>query len=273
MRDATGISMCIAVIDWSIPWSMKGASRLVEWDEVYESLATRLPQSGHLGVVVSPYLTVEEAYLLCRLARQFDPQALLAVGPIPVVGQDETFANGFTIRAEKCPNRRGVEAVVSRLGGQLVSFDQLLESLDQYDLGALWCTAGYPQEWLDEATAERLAEVPLLIVQDLFTSPLWERATFGLPGVAFAERSGSYVNCQDRLQSFEWAVRPPSSSMVEGQVFWRLLGRSGLYQPRDVLQDVAHEIGYFAAALGKIPDVGVDLKVNQLAGQQVGATA
>ncbi len=46
------------------------------------------------------------------MSRQFDPQAVLALGPVPVVGKDETFTNGFTIRAEKCPNRRGVEEVV-----------------------------------------------------------------------------------------------------------------------------------------------------------------
>jgi hypothetical protein len=32
-----------------------------------------------------------------------------------------------------------------------------------------------------------------------------------------------------------------------------------------VLDDVAREIGYFAPAVGPIPETGVDLKVNQLA--------
>jgi NADH-quinone oxidoreductase subunit G len=245
----------------------------VEWDEVFANLVADLQQAGRLGVVVSPQLTVEEAYLLCRLAKQIDPQALLAVGPIPVVGQDESFPAGFTIRAEKCPNRRGVEAVVSRMGGGLRSFTELLDDLDGAGLGALWCTGGYPDDWIDEATAERMAQVPLLVVQDLFPSPLWQRASYGLPGVTFGERAGSFVNCQDRLQSFDWAIRPPAGSMIEGHVYWRLLGRGGLYPPRQVLQEVAREIGYFSAAIGTVPDVGVDLKVNQLADQEVGATS
>ncbi len=56
----------------------------------------------------------------------------------------------------------------------------------------------------------------LLIVQDLFDSPLWRRATYQLPGASFAERAGSYVNFNDRLQSFDWAIRPPAGVWVEG---------------------------------------------------------
>jgi predicted molibdopterin-dependent oxidoreductase YjgC len=104
-----------------------------------------------------------------------------------------------------------------------------------------------------------------LIVQDLFDSPLLRRAHYQLPGAAFAERDGSYVNHADRLQSFGWAVRPPAGVLPEGQLYWRLLRRSGLYPARRVLDEVAHEILYFRAAAGSIPDSGVDLKINLLA--------
>jgi NADH-quinone oxidoreductase subunit G len=246
--------------------------RDVDWDQVYQSLLPDIQRAGRLGVIVSPELTVEEAYLLCTLAQQIDPDALIGVGPIPVVGNDETFPNGFTIRAEKCPNRRGVEAIVSRMGGALRTFDQFLAELPTSGLGALWCTASYPEPWIDAATADRLAAVPLIVLQDLFDSPLWQRATYALPSVGFGERSGSFVNYQDRLQSFEWAIRPPAGSMVDGQVYWRLLERPGLYTPGDALQELAREIAYFSAALGTIPETGVDLKVNQLAAAAVGAT-
>jgi NADH-quinone oxidoreductase subunit G len=247
--------------------------KAVEWDEVYATLPGRIESSGRLAVVVSPMLTTEEAFLLCKLARQLDPTALLTVGPIPVRGEDEHFPTGFAIRAEKCPNRRGVEAIVSRLGGQLLRFDELVEQFDDLSLGALWVTAGYPLPWIDQRTADRLAAVPLLIVQDLLPSPLWNRAGFGLPGAAYPERAGSFVNCQDRLQAIDWAIRPPAGSMVEGQVYWRLLGRSGLYDSAQVLQELARELVYFSAAVGPIPEVGVDLMVNRLATEPAGVTA
>ena len=76
----------------------------------------------------------------------------------------------------------------------------------------------------------------------------------------------SYVNHADRLQSFKWAIRAPGGVKVEGALFWQLLGTVGLYNARKVLDEVAGEIGYFNVAAQPVPDVGVDLKVNQLAG-------
>jgi NADH-quinone oxidoreductase subunit G len=93
-----------------------------------------------------------------------------------------------------------------------------------------------------------------------------DAASWQLPAAAFAERDGSYVNHADRLQSFEWAVRAPAGVKVEGHLYWQLAGRTGLFRSRAVLDDVARSIGYFSAATGAIPDVGLDLKVNQLAG-------
>ena len=58
---------------------------------------------------------------------------MLALGPVPVRGEDQTFKpdqtkgrtgdtsfvvpRPFTIHAEKCPNRRGVEAILEHFQG------------------------------------------------------------------------------------------------------------------------------------------------------------
>jgi NADH-quinone oxidoreductase subunit G len=208
---------------------------------------------------------VEEAYLLAEYLRSIDPQALLAVGPVPCVGADETFPGSFTIHAEKCPNRRGVEAIVAGLGREFVDWDAFLERIESAPPGAVWVTGGYPAEWHDDPAAQRLADVGLLVVQDCFESPLWQRAAFQLPGGVFAEREGSYVNHADRLQSFDWAIRPPAGVSVEGALYWRLLQRRGLYCSQEVLREVATRLVYFSAAAEGVPPSGIDLKVNQLA--------
>jgi NADH-quinone oxidoreductase subunit G len=244
----------------------------IEWPDVPRELEWRLravaggESGGRLAAVISPYQTVEEAYLLCKLAREIDPLAVLAVGPVPVVGEDEQFKNGFLIHAEKCPNRKGVEAVVAHFGDGVKSWDELLADLDRGGIAAVWVAAGYRLPWIDEATAARFDGVELLIVQDLFDSPLWGRAMFQLPGGGYAERSGSYVNFQDRLQFFKWAVRPPAGAKVEGHLYWQMLGMRGLYNARQVLDEVAAEIPYFAPAMDPVPATGVELKANQLAG-------
>jgi len=237
----------------------------VEWTQLPAQLKTSLEDASRIAVILSPHLTVEEAYLLATYARQIDPEAVLALGPVPVQGEDESFPNGFTIRAEKCPNRIGVSAIVSQLGGTFLNWEDFLTRLGQGDIDAAWVTGGYKSAWIDEATAARFASLKTLIVQDLLGSPLWDRATYQVPGASFAEREGSYVNHADRLQSVPWAVRPPAGVMVEGQLYWRLLEKKGLYNARQVLTDLSRELVYFSAAGKDIPEHGVDLKSNQLA--------
>jgi NADH-quinone oxidoreductase subunit G len=232
----------------------------VEWSTVLDELPDRLAQAGHLAAVLSPHLTVEEAYLLAKLVRRIDPQAVLALGPVPEIGRDERFPNGFTIHAEKCPNRRGVMEIVRHFMKRELTFEELASQLSAERIRAVWITGGYTQDWIDEATAAQLEGLEMLVVQDLFDSPLWRRATHQLPGAAFAEREGSYVNCQGRLQSVSWAVRPPAGTRVEGTVYWRLLNMPGLYRPRQILDEIAALIPFFANAAASVPEMGIPLK-------------
>ncbi|HZZ30068.1 MAG TPA: 2Fe-2S iron-sulfur cluster-binding protein [Pirellulales bacterium] len=258
----------------------------VDWSQLPRELAAVLEKvcsGGRLAAVVSPHLTVEEAYLLCKLARSIDSQAVLALGPIVAVGEDESFPGKFTIHAEKCPNRKGVEEMLAHFcDGKIKSFDELLEDLSaqhphpsplpegEMQIKAAWVSGGYSQgNWCDENAAAPFAALDLLVVQDMFESPLWKVATYQLPGAGFAERAGSYVNFAHRLQSFTWAIRPPAGVWVEGQLYWQMLGMRGLYNPRKVLGEVAAEMIAFSAAADEIPLVGIDLRVNQLAGATV----
>jgi NADH-quinone oxidoreductase subunit G len=239
----------------------------LDWTGIVEELRRRLAEAGRLAAVLSPYLTVEEAYLLAKLVRQIDAKAELILGPVPKVGDDERFPSGFTIAAEKCPNRRGVEMIVRHFTGKLTEFAPWSGELAaNREVRGVWVSGGYKAgDWIDDATAARFQEVPLLVVQDLFDSPLSRRATYELGGAAYPEREGSYVNRHDRLQSFAWAIRPPSGVRTEGSLYWDLLGLKGLYHARTVLSEIAAEILYFNAAGREIPEVGLDLKVNLLA--------
>lgn len=237
----------------------EGRHAAVDWSRVAADLPAELRQAGRLGALVSPHLTVEEAYLLATWLRSLDPQAVLALGPVPVVGEDEHFPKGFTIRAEKCPNRRGVEEVLRHVTGDALSTDDLLGEIAAGRLQAAWISGGYWQEWIDDAAAGEFARLRLLVVQDLFESPLWHRAHWRLPGASFAEREGSYVNALDRLQSASWAIRPPTGVRTEGSLCWQWLGRQGMYRARTVLEELARAARYFAPALSGVPETGVAL--------------
>ncbi|MGE3778745.1 MAG: hypothetical protein AB7F89_16295, partial [Pirellulaceae bacterium] len=170
----------------------------------------------------------------------------------------------FTIHAEKCPNRRGVEEVVRHFMGDVVGWQDWLKRVPSESFDAVWITGGYPEAWPEEQAASVLGDVPLRIVQDCFDSTLWQLATWRLPGATFAEREGSFVNQGQWLQSFPWAIRSPAGATVEGHVYWRLLQRPGLYQARQVLAELAAEIPFFQAAAAGVPDHGVQLAAAEL---------
>ncbi len=248
------------------PWRRDGQTKTpVEWSTLVEDLPDRLRRAGRLAAVLSPFLSVEEAYMLGKVARRLDPRAMLAMGPIPTAGSDERFPNGFTIAAEKCPNRRGVEEVLAHFMRRIVSFDELLAELERGAIRGVWVSGGYQADWIDEPTARRFQGLETLVVQDLFPSPLAEAADYVLPGAAFAERAGSYVNRRDHLQSMRASIRPPSGVRSEASLLWELLARPGLYNARTMLSEAAAEILYFQVAGGPIPETGIPLKLNQLA--------
>ena len=245
-----------------------GKPTAIEWNHLPAQLEKELASAGHLAAVLSPHLTVEEAYLLATYIRRFDANAIIALGPIPMEGEDEKFKNGFTIRAEKCPNRRGMQLVAAGFanGHGVLNWNEFLARVESdTSIQGVWLSGGYKTDWNNAEVVAKFANVKTVIVHDCFASPLWERATIQLPGPTFAERDGSYVNFNDRLQSFRWAVRPPLGVKTEGQLLWPLLGKQGLYNSRQLLEDVGREIASFAAAIGGVAEHGVDLRVNMLA--------
>ncbi len=212
-----------------------------------------------IAAVVSPFLTVEEAYLLCQYIKGLSPEATLVLGKIPVEGQDEVFAKGFTIRAEKCPNRRGVEEVLKHFQSDFLTWDQFLTQADAKRWKGAYITGLYPETWNDEAEATRIDGISLKIVQDVLPSPIARKATYVLPGVTFAEKGGCYVNHAGLIQATDWALRPFEAAHIDGQIFSDLAGRRGIYQPTAVMSEVAAEIPFFARAASGVPDGGLNL--------------
>ncbi|HVV99029.1 MAG TPA: 2Fe-2S iron-sulfur cluster-binding protein, partial [Planctomycetaceae bacterium] len=216
-----------------------------------------------IAAVLSPFLTCEEAYLLASYFKKISHEIQLVLGKVPVVGQDEVFPKGFTIRAERCPNRRGVEEIIQHFQQNVTTWDQLLPQLDSGKIQAVYVTANYPDAWIDDAEAARFDKVPLKIVQDILASPLARRAQWVVPGVTFAEKAGSYVNHAGLIQMTDWGIRPHEGAHVDGQTFSDLLGRRGLYQAADVTKELASQIPFFARAKDGIPESGLNLVTGQ----------
>jgi NADH-quinone oxidoreductase subunit G len=88
-----------------------------------EDLTHRILDKQAVLAIFSPFLSVEEAYSAATWVKHLTNRSKMALGPVPVVGQDQTFApdkitgrsgdtsflmpRPFTISAEKVPNKIG----------------------------------------------------------------------------------------------------------------------------------------------------------------------
>jgi NADH-quinone oxidoreductase subunit G len=250
----------------------------VPWNEIVTEIRGAFQKAvaskpEQVVAVLSPFLTCEEAYLLARLFKGLSPKTRLAIGPVPVVGEDDTYpkdrrgrpmpAVKFTIRAEKCPNRKGVEAVLKHFQEEVIPFDNVLHAATSGVVQALYLAAGYPKReggWITQAQADLLSKVPLLVCHDLLPSPVSAFAPYVLPGAAFAEKDGTFVNHAGLAQEIHWGVNATGEARPDGQVFLDLLERRGLVHAPTLRAELGREVPFFAPlAEGKLGEYGITL--------------
>jgi NADH-quinone oxidoreductase subunit G len=229
-----------------------------EWSEMPRIVRLRFEQAAaqhgaeKVAAVLSPFMSCEEAWLLAQFIRKVAPQATLAMGPVPVSGEDQNFPQGngepvkFTIRAEKCPNRRGVEKIIENAGGATAAFDEFIERGKKGAYAACWIVGGAPREWAPKELLDAAGRLSLLVVQDIFPSDLSEQAAIVLPACAWAEREGSFINHAGLLQPFSAALPPPEGAQRDGQYLYAIAGHEGLYRAAKVRALMAEQMPEFA---------------------------
>jgi NADH-quinone oxidoreductase subunit G len=205
------------------------------YDEALAGLRAALVTGGRVACVISPNLPCEEAFALATLAREIDPQAILALGPVPTEGKDQTFPPGapenkaFRVYAEKAPNARGVRRVIQAFGSQPLSYDQFLQELRGGAVRGLILTGNYPGAWADDrllssiGRANRSGTSPFTVLIDTLLSALVDEADVVLPGATFAEKAGTFENARHMLQTFEAAIPVIELAKPEGQIAFDLL--------------------------------------------------
>lgn len=206
------------------------------------------------AVIVSPMLSCEEAFVLAKAALAIDAKAFLAVGPVPVMGQDKTFPpnkpDGFKMYAEKCPNSRGVRRVLEALSaatphnGYVATFEQITTQLASGEIGAALITGNYPSTWATDAFVKAV-EGKFIALLDTLPSALSDRADIVIPGATWAEKAGCFQNARNMLQAFEAAIPVRDGCTPEGQTALEILAEAtgakaaGLFNAAEVRQQMA----------------------------------
>jgi NADH-quinone oxidoreductase subunit G len=238
------------------------------WEHIPEIVRYRFERhvslrgGASVGVLLSPMMSNEEAWLLATFIRSIAPEATLAMGHVPVDGEDAKFpvafgegngSNGngaaepkFTIRNEKCPNRRGIEMLIEKLGGASATFEEFSRKYADGELSAAWVVGGYPREWPSKDLGKAVTKCELLVAQDLFENEVTAEAEIVLPSLAWVERDGSFTNVDGKIQPFDWAIEPIEGGRRDGQYLYEIAGHAGLYSGERVREMMAKGLAEFA---------------------------
>jgi NADH-quinone oxidoreductase subunit G len=202
---------------------------------------------GSVGGIVSAWNTVEEMFLFRKLlaALQGRYPGMLTL----TQGERQTFPSGFTIETDRTPNRKGgsilfgAESAEAGLAG-------VLSAAESGKLKGLIVMNGIPDFTFPPALVAAASKLEFLAVIDILRSPLSDAAHVALPGAAWAEKDGAFVNFEGRVQRIRSAVRPPGLAATEIEALQNALvdlgARERVLSAEGVFREVAKEVKEFA---------------------------
>jgi predicted molibdopterin-dependent oxidoreductase YjgC len=152
---------------------------------------------------------------------------------------------GILILLEKCNTQGAIDMRV------FVERGDLLQRAEEGKLRALYLVGKDP--WMSSSDPDRLrkplANLELLIVQDLFMTEAAKRAHVVLPACSFVEKGGTYTNLERRVQRLNPFRLPLGQSKSDFDIFLQLLrllehpveGET----PEAVFQEIGRSVAYY----------------------------
>lgn len=186
-------------------------------------------QLGQWGVLVSPGMTNEELFLAKQLFQ--DGLGMLCDGRVP---EKPGPADNFLITPDKFPNRRGMQA----LGVAASSGLPLVERAVAGQLKGLIVFGRDLVTLYGESVAHQIAQqIPIIFIgcNEQATSRL---AHVVLPSAAYAEKHGSFVNVEGRVQLIVKAFEPLAGSRNDLEILADLARRLGVSLPETTAPEI-----------------------------------
>ncbi len=243
----------------------------VSWKDAIESLYAKLRVRGgtdsQVAVLGSGFLTTEEAYLWAQLAKHVGTPN---VGVWVDSGSPHTIPNthgGITGR-EAAPNRRGAEMAGLLPGAEGFDAEDLLTGDAAARCSVLIVTdSDFGKAAHDPRVVERLRQARFLVVLGWADTALAQAADIALPLATHAEREGTFVNSQNRIQRFTRAFPATGEARPALDVLRELLTRfdaknAGMSDPAAVFDAMTQTVPALAGlAYRTLPATGAPLAV------------
>lgn len=224
------------------------------WDHAWSSFQQRyeaLGDSPRLVIVGSPHASVEELYALRSLLGDAVGGQVLGHR---LAGTEMESDDGFLMSADRTPNDAGAR----RLGFGEFTLSELHAAGGP---GSMLVILNNDLVGLDPAAAEALENYGLVLSIGWREDATAHRAHIALPGLAYAEKSGVFVNKQGRAQLFLKAVDGPAQAKEDWELIaslGELLGHAPTWRAHhDLSSELSVRRAEFGALAGGISAEGV----------------
>ncbi|MGI8890833.1 MAG: molybdopterin-dependent oxidoreductase [Chthoniobacterales bacterium] len=231
------------------------------WSHAIASAAAQLkPLAGEqIAILASGRMTNEELWLTRRLAESLGVN-LLDIVPRRGDGDD------ILLSEDRNPNTHGARllGVASR---NYTNLARIKEAVASGQIRALISLGENPLKL--GIAAEALERLPVYIVMDILQNEATRSASVVLPSLGFAEKRGSMINGQGRLQRLNRAARGPGHSRDDWEILRDLIsalsGGNGIYTIEEVFRQMSEAVPELNDLnLSKISDLGIPvLDVNK----------
>jgi NADH-quinone oxidoreductase subunit G len=144
-------------------------------------------------------------------------------------------------------------------GGQLPAIS---EAITGGQVKALICLKENPLA--AGISSEQLAQLPAFVLMDILENASTNCATVLLPASGFAEKRGSMINRNGRLQRLNRAIRSPGQARDDWEILRDLVqecsGQNGIYTIEEVFAQMSQSVPELAGLnLSKIGDLGTQV--------------
>jgi NADH-quinone oxidoreductase subunit G len=196
----------------------------LSWDEAGKLFKQEIKRiiglygNDSIAVLASPFSSNEDNFLLNQFADKCLKTYNKAILWHEPSENKEVFKSGFTIDADKSPNLAGAKEMLKIQGDCTKGLNQMIKQIALADIKALYIIGGNYNLHLSETEKQALTKLEFLAVNDMFHNEITELAHLVLPGASTAEKEGTFINSQGRIQLFNAAVKSPGEAKPDWEI-------------------------------------------------------
>jgi NADH-quinone oxidoreductase subunit G len=226
-----------------------------DWKSAIAQAGMQLRQfdGSNIAIVASGRMTNEELWLTRKIA---DFVGVRYMDIVPRFGEGDEIL----LSKDRNPNANGAWLILNLNSQPGAKLSRIANGVKSGQIRALLVLGENPTKF--GVPTEQLANLSAFVVVDILSKSATGHASVVLPASGFAEKRGSMINGEGRLQRLNRVVRPPGNARDDWEILRDLLqslgGSNGLDSIDDVFRQMSQDIPQFAhLTLSKIGDLGL----------------